>query len=158
MHRVAATIVVLLLCTFVAYAGGDEPLFSRIGEKTLLKILDRSKVEWEKKTTTDKSGKETHHYLVKFSDGWKATMVNHGSYLSIASLGLKSGKLEEVPLERINEWNLRYGGFTTACLSREGNAFLMSAHDMKPGTNEKIIGNWVTQFSLELAEFARFVR
>lgn len=132
-------VVALLIC---AQSVSAQDSFSRLSEKTLCKILDQEKIEWQRMETKTKAGKTLTFYSLTFPGGLKASIVNHGNHLTVLSLGFKNKDGEEVSLERANEWNLQYGGTAAAFVDKMGFASLSSCLNMDAGTNEKIIGNW----------------
>jgi hypothetical protein len=155
-RHVCASVAVLLAFAWGACAQDDEPLFSRLSDRTLQKIFDDGKIAWERKETTDKTDKKTVLHWLTFPGGLKATVMNHGNHLTILSLGFKTKKNEEVPLERMNEWNLRFGSHAGGYVNTAGFAIVCSAHHMEAGTNQKLIGNWLKVYSVSLSEFSRF--
>ncbi|HZZ78463.1 MAG TPA: YbjN domain-containing protein [Gemmataceae bacterium] len=141
-----------------ARAQDDEPLFSRVSDKTLEKIFDKEKLEWVRKESTDKEGKKLVLYWLTFPSGLKATVRNGGTALTILSLGFRTKDREDISLERMNEWNQRYGFWGAGFVGKDGSAYISTAHDMIAGTNQKIIGGWLKQYSVTLTEFERFTR
>src|SRR5439155_26801 len=141
MFRYIFSSILFLGFACAGLAQDDEPLFSRISDKTLEKIFDDGKIEWERKETTDKKGKKSVLYWITYPTGLKATVANSGTLLSVMSLGFKTKDEQEVSLERINEWNLRHGFGGAGSVNKNGFANVGSAHNMYAGTNKKIISN-----------------
>lgn len=134
----------------------DEQQFSRLSDTTLKKLLADAKYEYSRKETITK-GKTVVVYTVTFTDGLKGTLINHGTALSIWSLGFKTAAKEDISLERVNEWNKK-SLFTKAFVTANGDGIVTGTINLADGTNRKNLQGWMLDYSFELKKFAEFVR
>jgi hypothetical protein len=134
----------------------EEQLFTTLSEKTLHKLLGQMKIPFDRKEDEIK-GKKVVSYLLTLKDGHKAILINGRGFLSVWALGFKTLNNEDISLERVNEWNLR-NPLSTALVDRNGYGVLIAALITQGGTNQKIIQEWLSQYSLALAQFAKYTR
>jgi hypothetical protein len=143
-----AALVGLMLAVSARTQEKKEPVYRTVSSEAVEKILDGMNIRYKK---TSAKGSDFYDFE---RNNFKIRLRNSGG----KDLGIDAA-FPKVPLERINEWNVR-AKFSRAVLATVGDreTCLVEAQlDCGPGVTDAIIRQFVNRFDTEVRDFDRFL-